>query len=229
MDKLTSKVGSIESSLHGSRRSLQRCEEMARASIGVEVVTMRDALLHGDRQIENVTSEVDSFMRLIEYRQASEVDLKPQINWLSGSIAAILGDFETAESKANEAMRQTMNYQNSVNDIGQDIAVQQRELEGASGKGMQLANTAEAQLRESERLMEEAQKSVKQKTIDIKNKTREAASLRSKLPEYQRSLKQKEGSLAEARRKAERKKDKALLGVVGNPSSHTICRNSSRN
>jgi hypothetical protein len=135
MDLLTSQVRSIESSLHGSRCSLQQCEKSAHTNIGVEIAAMRDALLQSDRQLENVASEVSAFMRLVEYHPASEVDLKPQIGWLSDCLATILGTLETAESKAWEAMRLTMSYQNSVNDVGQDIAVRQCELEAANGKG----------------------------------------------------------------------------------------------
>jgi chromosome segregation ATPase len=214
MDSLRSKVTTIESSLQDSRRSLQRCENQARSGIGIEVVAMRQALLQGDQRISRVTSEVQSFMKLIEDLEPSEVDLKPQVNWLSESIATILRDFETAESQANKAMQQTMNYQYSVNDIGQDIAVRQHDLIEAHKNGVELAAIAEAQLRQSEKLVIWAEDNMNQKTREINNKTTEAVNLRSQLYDYQGALRDREGDLAQAKRKAESKKGKALLGVV---------------
>ncbi|KAH8645553.1 hypothetical protein BGZ61DRAFT_555760 [Ilyonectria robusta] len=212
MDGLTKKVGSIECSLTQSSKKLDNYETTGRTEIGQDVVGMRDALLQSNQRIEHVAGEVKSCMRLIEGRPAKEVDLKPQIAWLSTNIASILTDFQTAENKAQDAMAKTMAYENNVNDVSQDIAVQQRELGLAQQESQQLATRAAEQLRTSQRLVDEAEESMRQKTTEITNKTREAATLRAKLPGLQKSLQQTQESLAEARTKAEKKKAKAVLG-----------------
>lgn len=222
MDDLRTRVSSIESSLHDSRRQLQVHESKARAGIGGDVIGMRDALLQGDVRIQKAISEVNSFMKLIDFRQPGTVDLNPQINWLSGSIATILSDFETANTKANSAMIKTMTYQNSVNDVGHDVARKQRELEEAHSNGQVLAKVAESQLAQSEKLVREAEASVKQKTEEIENKRAQASALRSKLPGYESQMKEKNQELARKKQTAEDKKDKAILGGVCNLSTPLV-------
>jgi hypothetical protein len=62
--------------------------------------------------------------------------------------------------------------------------------------------------------MREAQDSVRKKASEIVTKTTEASKLRSKLPEYQQSLNQKQSDLAETRRRADNRKGGAFLGMA---------------
>ncbi|KAH7136814.1 hypothetical protein B0J13DRAFT_625445 [Dactylonectria estremocensis] len=212
MEGLTKKVGSIECSLKQSSKDLNNYETTGRTEIGRDVVGMRDALLQSNQRIEHVAGEVKSCMRLIERCPAEDFDLKPQIAWLSTNITSILTDLQTAENKSQDAMAKTITYENKVNDVSQDIAVQQRELGLAQQESQQLAARAAEQLRTSQRLVDEAEGSMRQKTTEITNKTRQAATLQEKLPGLQKSLQQTQGSLTAARTKAGKKKDKAILG-----------------
>jgi hypothetical protein len=214
MDELKIQVDSIELYLQESRRRLDAYEREARSNLRIKVSGMRDALLQGERRIEQVITDMQCFMRSIECHPANEVDLKPQITWLSGCIAIILVDLQTSESKAQEAMTQTMDYEIKVNSISQDIVVQQQELDIVEHRGKELANWEERQLRDSEILVREKESSVKQKTRDIESKTKQGVDLQALLDDYQGTLDQEQMSLANARREAESKKDTAILGFV---------------
>jgi chromosome segregation ATPase len=189
-------------------------ERSARTNIGEDVKQMRQALLQGQQLIERTTSAMQQFMRQSEYIPAQQVDLKPQITWVSDRFRALISYLDHAEEMAEEAMTQTRSYTTSVNDVAQDVLVQQRDLADAQEKGEALASKAEQQLRDSENLVREKESSLRDKTAEISRKSAEVASHRAKVPGYKITLAENERELAQARSKKEDRKAGAIAGYV---------------
>jgi chromosome segregation ATPase len=204
----------FDSILADIRRSMNTNDVYLPTSADIIAAGMRDALLQTQRRIKQTTTGMHQFMLSIEDRPAAQVDLKPQITWLSGRITALIADLSCAEEKAKDAMTQTMNYATVVNDAAQEIQVQECELIVAQEKGEELTTRAQQQLRNSETLVREKESCLEQKKRDITAKSGEATSLRGKLTGYLQEVADNERKLAEARSKAQDKKEKAIAGFV---------------
>jgi chromosome segregation ATPase len=221
MEKITAKVVTIESELQNSNRLLQTLENKAKKSIGREVSQMSNALVSSDHRIQHVSSEMQSFLKAIEYsdQKPSSVDLSPQMNWLSSNLALIAGDFQTAESRADSALNHCTAYHYQVKDVGQDVETQKTKLDSAQQEGERLTSEVQEKLSSSQLLMEQTQSRIRDKENEIKAKTQRVSSLRSQKETMEATIRTKQAEISRANAKAERKKDKgAALGFVSTPS-----------
>jgi chromosome segregation ATPase len=216
MEQLSTKVSSIERSLGRIDHSLTTHKQNAQKEVGSDVAAIGEALQQGQHEIEHVSSELQSFLTAVDdHPQSKQVVLKPQIEWLSRNVTSILGNLEKAERKTSLAMEESMSFQSSVGDSGQEIAVQERELSEARTEGKDLEARAQRDLTQSLKLIDEAESEIASKNWQISNKQREASSLRSELSTHRSELSSLETQVANARARASRKKDKAVGGGVG--------------
>ncbi|MCJ1401424.1 hypothetical protein MMC11_004637 [Xylographa trunciseda] len=215
MEDLTSTVGGIETALHGSRRQLQTLEKIAQASITQEVDGMRKALLNGDGKIEHVFSEIQSFLRRIEYNNTVEtiIDLKPQMTWLSTNLDEIVTELKKAESRAETAMFCTNDYTYKVMDVGQEVEISRSKLTEAHRRGELLTSEAQSELSNSESLLATTESKIVSKERDIRTKTNESKTKRERKLELDSEISTKNQEISRASRVRESKKDKAAIGA----------------
>jgi hypothetical protein len=125
---------------------------------------MKDALLQGQKRVEHITSEVNDFMGTVEPNRVGEVDLKPQVRWMSESITSVLRELDNPETKATEALSQTMSFQTSIADIEQELTVQKRALNEVRKNGETFRRTATEDYNRSIRFVEQYQKDIDAKS-----------------------------------------------------------------
>jgi hypothetical protein len=215
MEALKSKIREIERELQNASRLLNLYDRTSRIDVGKDVTKVGDTIADCQYRIEHVISEMDSFMRQIEYHPAGEVDLKPQIAWLGRCMTSILEIFQNAGDHAQDAIATTMNYDCLVNDVFQDVAVQQRELDDAGQTANAMADVAEEEIRNIELLLREKESSIRSKTQEIASKTSDAARLRVSLGSHESSLRQNELDLSSAQVDAHNRKLASGISFVG--------------
>jgi len=223
MDDLTSKVGNIETTLHGSHKQLQTLDKNAQTSIGGEVRGIRNALTNGEGKIQHVSSEMRPFLRQIRCSDpdTSPIDLKPQMAWLSTNLGKIVSELETAQSRADAAIKYTNDYTYKVMDVGQEVEVNRCKLTEAQQDGEALASQAQSELSVSETLLAATQSKIATKESEIRTKTNEANAKRERKKKLDSEISDKNWKIYNAEQKAKRKKGDALFGAVSSSCDNT--------
>jgi len=219
MDVLSDKLSSIQISLNSSGRSLNSIRRNAESDIGADVSHAKEALLQGQRHIEHITSQVNDFMLNVGSNQIDEVDLTPQVRWLCENITKVLGELETADTKATRALTQMISFQRSIVGVEQELVVQRRELDKARENREFLMREAIKNLKTSIEFVEKFRNDIATRETQIRSKIAEVTTIESRLLSYERTLSDLNLRLSKYQKQVARQN--ALGGLVG-PGSYFI-------
>jgi chromosome segregation ATPase len=225
MDSLQARVNTIQSDLQNSNGRLQTLEQGAKKSLSNEVDGIWTALQSSDKQIQEVSLEVQALVRAIEDCDPSSVNLNPQITWLGTNLSSIVTNLKKAESHADSAMSHAMNYRYQVKDVSKSVYRNKCELDKAESDGQTLAEEAQSQLDRSIKLMEAARDEIQSKEVMLANQTDYFDRLKAWKEERESELRQARNALSEAEEWARKEKRKGTaLGIVRHLSSEGLLR-----
>ncbi|OAL46818.1 hypothetical protein IQ07DRAFT_142443 [Pyrenochaeta sp. DS3sAY3a] len=215
MDELVKKVRTIDVSLTRSENSLSRMNRDAKYVIGSDVKKIDRALQNSHREIETIHGEIQILLEDVDKAsQEDPVDLQPKMTWLRDNVDCIVAFLKEAEGMSNVAMLGTMSFQNSVSDVEQEIAVQRRELDGATRVGASIRSKAYDAKQASLRLIKETEKEIAEKDKEIRGKSAEASELRSQLSTQRDELASLNEELENEEARARVAKKKAWRGAL---------------
>lgn len=136
------------------------------------------------------------------------------MTWLHNNVDYIVAFLKEAEGYSNVAMLGTMSFQSSVSDVEQEIAVQRRELDGATKVGASIRSRAYNTKQASLKPIKETEKEIAEKDREIRGKSAEASELRSQLSTQRGELESLNEELENEYTRAREAKGKAWSGGV---------------
>ncbi|KAN0086830.1 hypothetical protein V8E54_000518 [Elaphomyces granulatus] len=215
MDELTGKVATIESDLYNHRRRLQTLETDAQKSIGGEIQGLRTALTNGDGKVQDISLETQTCLFQIEDHVGdnSLIDLKPQMTLLSTGLGEVVGELETARSRAETALNHVIDYTYKVMDVGQEVESSRSKLNKAEADSKILVDEAQKELNMSERRLAATLSKITDKENEIRTKTDEANGKRLQKNQLDAEILNKNQKIHDTERGVKRRKGTAAVST----------------
>ncbi|KAF4496828.1 hypothetical protein FAGAP_6983 [Fusarium agapanthi] len=215
MDSLSNNVSNIQDSLQSARERLSSLDATSKNIVAEEVAAVRSSLQSSLSKAQHAKLQMSSFLLLVEdVEDPTTINMTPQISWLARSLDDITASITQAEASADNALQSTMDCSYQVMDVGRDVEAQDDLLDGYQSQAKELASQAESSLTSSEAILAQTQRDASAKEEEIRTKTRQANEKRTRKAELDREITQKNGQIAETRRRRESKKGSAGVGLM---------------
>jgi chromosome segregation ATPase len=216
MDSIVRTVGEVEDKLLHSGARMTEIKEEAGETIEPKIHKIQQAITNGETEREHMVSELRSCLLQLEWtiQSESEINLGPQIKWLSASLPSVVKHYKTGSAHAKAAMTEAMTYAYEVNDLRIDIQVTGQKLKTAQEEAQLVAARNKRNLKSCESRLKTTRNTISSKTSQISQKRSEISDKNNTKSRLETELINKRNEAAQYARKKDKRAGKAALGFV---------------